>query len=131
MRICIPIMEDRGVESAVCEHFGSAPAFLIVDTETNQTRAIVNGDQHHAHGMCQPLSALASQAIDGMVVGGIGRGALLKLQAANIQVFLSGHATVAETLTALKENRLQPVGLEHACAQHGQGAGGHGGGVHR
>ena len=31
MNVCIPINEDQGMKSEVCAHFGSAPAFLIVD----------------------------------------------------------------------------------------------------
>ncbi len=34
MNICIPVNEDKGLQSPVCAHFGSAPAFMIVDTES-------------------------------------------------------------------------------------------------
>ncbi len=120
MNLCIPVDDDRGLESSVCPHFGSAPAFLIVDTDSGSCRVIANHNQHHGHGMCAPLASLEGQAIDGMAVGGIGRGALGKLAAANIRVFLSEHATVAETVAALKDGRLKVMGLEMACA-HGHG----------
>jgi len=38
MKLCIPISEDRGLDSPICGHFGSAPAFLLVDTETRASR---------------------------------------------------------------------------------------------
>jgi predicted Fe-Mo cluster-binding NifX family protein len=118
MQICIPVIEDRGLDSRVSGHFGSAPAFMIVDTESLVCRAIGNNNQHHAHGMCQPLAALAGETVDGIVVGGIGMGALMKLQAAGITVFRAEHPTVAQAISAYKEGRLQPVSQDGACAGH-------------
>jgi predicted Fe-Mo cluster-binding NifX family protein len=119
MKICIPIEEDNGLKSQVCAHFGSAPAFLIVDTDSGNCRAIANGNQHHNHGMCTPLQSLQGEQIDGMVVGGIGMGALNKLNAANIQVFVSDQATVADTLAAFKSGTLKLMHPGMACAGHG------------
>jgi predicted Fe-Mo cluster-binding NifX family protein len=118
MQICIPVLEDRGLDSRVSGHFGSAPAFMIVDTESNNCRLIDNTNQHHAHGMCQPLAVLAGETVDGIVVGGIGMGALMKLQAAGITVFRAVHPTVGETLTAFNEGSLEPVDHNGACAGH-------------
>ncbi|HEY3359222.1 MAG TPA: NifB/NifX family molybdenum-iron cluster-binding protein [Polyangia bacterium] len=123
MNICIPVNADQGLDSPVCAHFGSAPLFMMVDFATGACRAIVNANQHHGHGMCQPLAALAGEQLDAMVVGGIGMGALNKLRAARVQVFLSGHATVAETLAALKAGTLREVTPATACAHHGHDAG--------
>jgi predicted Fe-Mo cluster-binding NifX family protein len=121
MNICIPIDKDQGLQSPVCAHFGSAPAFLIVDTESGTCRAIPNRNQHHGHGMCMPLQSLQGEAIDGMVVGGIGMGALNKLNAAGIQVFISRHPTVAETIDAFKAGTLEPMRPGMACAHHAHG----------
>jgi predicted Fe-Mo cluster-binding NifX family protein len=119
VNICIPVDEDRGFQSQVCAHFGSAPAFMIVETDSGRCRTIPNVNQHHAHGMCAPLASLQGEHIDGMVVGGIGMGALNKLHAANIGVYLSEHATVAETLAALESGTLKPMQPGMACARHG------------
>lgn len=127
MRICIPVEENNGLDSRVCAHFGSAPFFLIVDSETEDKEAIVNDGAHHAHGMCQPLALLEGKNIDGVVVGGIGRGALFKLQAGNVGVYLSEYSTVRETLDAHRAGSLRPVSPESACGGHGDG---HGPGCH-
>ena len=126
MNICMPVTEDRGLESPLSLHFGSAPVFLLVDTATRPCRAVPNQNAHHAHGMCQPLAALAGEAVDGLVVGGIGPGALMKLQAEGIKVFRCEHATVAEALAALEAGTLRQVLLEHACGRHSHGPDGHG-----
>jgi predicted Fe-Mo cluster-binding NifX family protein len=119
MFVCIPVMEDKGLESPVSAHFGSTPSFMIVDTDSKACRAIPNRDLGHAHGMCQPLKALAGERIDGFVVGGIGMGALNKLQQSRIQVFLSQHSTVGATVDALRAGTLRVVTPELACHEHG------------
>jgi predicted Fe-Mo cluster-binding NifX family protein len=121
MNLCIPVDEDKGLHSQVCAHFGSAPAFMIVHTDSGSCRAIPNNNQHHGHGMCMPLQSLQGEHIDGMVVGGIGMGALNKLNAANIQVYISELATVAETVAAFKAGTLRLMQPNMACAHHGQG----------
>ena len=118
MQICIPVLEDRGLDSQVSAHFGSAPGFMIVDTESRHCRLIDNRNQHNAHGMCQPLAALAGEPVEGIVVGGIGMGALMKLQAAGITVYRALHPTVGETLAAVAAGSLQPLGHAEACGGH-------------
>ncbi len=126
MNICIPVTEDKGLVSPVSAHFGSAPLFMIVDTETGSCRAVVNRNQHHGHGMCQPLMSLSNENIDGLAVGGIGMGALGKLQAANMRVFISHLPTVEETVTAFKNGSLQEATPAMACSHHGHGPHGQG-----
>ncbi|OFZ49589.1 MAG: hypothetical protein A2381_03940 [Bdellovibrionales bacterium RIFOXYB1_FULL_37_110] len=119
MKICIPVNENNGINSTVCEHFGSAAFFMLVDTDSLACKSITNTNQHHAHGMCQPLAVLASEKFDGIVVGGIGMGALNKLQAANIKVYKTEYATIQETVNAVKNNKLQEMASHMACSGHG------------
>jgi predicted Fe-Mo cluster-binding NifX family protein len=123
MFVCIPVEEDLGLKSRVCAHFGSTPAFLIVDTDTSACRAIPNLNQHHGHGMCAPLASLAGERIDAIVVGGIGMGALNKLMMAGIRVFMAEHEAVDETLAAFAAGVLRSVEPGMACAHHGHGHG--------
>jgi predicted Fe-Mo cluster-binding NifX family protein len=119
MKICIPCAEDRGLDSPVYAHFGSAPVFLIVDSESGECRAMMNQNTHHAHGMCQPLNALAGEAVDAIAVGGIGQRALARLQASGIAVYLADQPTVAATVEALGRGALRAVTIDEACAGHG------------
>ena len=123
MNICIPVNEDQGLNSTVCLHFGSAPIFMIVDTESGTCRPILNRNLHHAHGMCTPLASLQGENLGGIVVGGIGMGALNKLMASGIRVFLSEHPTVERTVEAFKADRLRPMTPDIACGGHGHGEG--------
>lgn len=127
MNIAVPIEEDKGLDSLICGHFGSAPGFLIVDTETSACRTISNRNLHHVHGACTPLASLQGERLDGIVVGGIGGGALAKLRAAGLSVYLASAPTVRGTLEALKAGSLARVEPSMACGHHGQAHGeGHG-----
>jgi len=130
VRICIPVDEDLGLASPVCMHFGSAPYFMIVNTDDGSCRAIANRNDHHAHGMCQPLEAVRGETIDGMVVGGIGMGALNKLTAAGICVYQAQHPTVDLAIEAIKAGRLPVMSPGAACGgHHGHAGHGHDSGV--
>ncbi len=58
MKICFPVELDKGLESEVYGHFGSAPVFVVFDTEAKSISTINNQDLGHTHGMCNPLKAL-------------------------------------------------------------------------
>ncbi|SHF40178.1 Predicted Fe-Mo cluster-binding protein, NifX family [Desulfacinum infernum DSM 9756] len=123
MRICFPVSQEKGWESPVFGHFGSAPAFVIVDTDSGQLEEVTNGDLHHAHGMCQPLKALGGRQVDGVAVGGIGMGALMKLQAQGITVYRAVEGTVKDNLAMLKEGKLPVFSSDWTCAGHGHAGG--------
>lgn len=72
MKIAIPIEDARGLESPVYGHFGSAPAFLVVDSESGAASVIDNQQMGHVHGQCNPIAALAGQTVDALITGGIG-----------------------------------------------------------
>ena len=58
MQICFPVEIDKGLDSDVFGHFGSAPFFVVFDTENKSIHTINNQDLGHVHGMCNPLKAL-------------------------------------------------------------------------
>ena len=118
MKIGFAVQLDEGIKSVVYDHFGSAPAFIIVDTETNQVLAVGNRNAHHEHGMCNPIAALNGNRIDAMIVGGIGPGALMKLNAMGIQVYRSAAPTVTENLALLSGSRLQLLSMDESCRSH-------------
>ena len=126
MNVCIPATADRGLESPVSGHFGSAPIYVLVDSETRVTRALSNARAVHEHGACRPLDALAGEKVDALVVGGIGTGALMKLRGAGIRVFRATAPTVGGCLDAFQKGGVEEIDPAGACAGHGHDHGGHG-----
>jgi len=121
MKVCFPVSKVEGLESEVYGHFGSAPAFIVVDTENDNIITIKNGDQDHEHGMCNPVKALNNQHIDALVVSGIGAGALTKLNQQGITVFQAKAQKVRENIRLLQDRNLPEFMPQHTCAGHGHG----------
>jgi predicted Fe-Mo cluster-binding NifX family protein len=117
VNVCIPVMKDDGLASRVSGHFGSAPAFLIVDTASRQCRIVVNTNAHHVHGACQPLGALAGHSVDAFVVAGIGGGALAKIASRGLPIYRATAPTVGELVDALAANRLPAFAVDDACTR--------------
>ena len=127
MRICIPVQKNEGSESKPYNHFGSAPKFLVVNLEGEEIEVIDNGDLDHEHGKCQPLKALEGNKVDAIIVGGIGAGAIMKLNAMGTKVYRGVNDTIEANLKLLQENKLQELSKDDACSHnHSDGGCAHG-----
>jgi predicted Fe-Mo cluster-binding NifX family protein len=123
MKICFPVQKDEGMNSTVYNHFGSAPMFVLVDTDANSVNVISNRDQHHSQGACSPMKALDNQKVDAIVVGGIGAGALNGLNRMGIRVHRSQATTIQENVAMLKDRTLPELTPEQCCGGHSQDGG--------
>ncbi len=124
MKICFPVESDSGVESIVYGHFGSAPFFIIFDTESEEIESINNQDLGHVHGMCNPLKALNGKAVDAIIVGGIGAGAVSKLNNMGVKVYKAAVGTVARNIDFFKNDHMREITTSHACPGHSHNGGG-------
>ena len=122
MKIAFPTQENKGLESAVYSHFGSAPVFIMVDVESGRMEVLHNQDLGHEHGNCQPLAALGGAPVDAVVVGGIGGGALKKLADTGIKTYRAVEGTVSENLSLIKADKLPVFAMDQTCRGH-QGIG--------
>jgi predicted Fe-Mo cluster-binding NifX family protein len=123
MKVGFAIQGNDGVASKVYDHFGSAPAFIIVDTGAKDVLTVNNRDLHHVHGACNPIMALDGKSVDVMVVSGIGSGAITKLNAMGVKVYASAAPTIKENLELLSQNKLKELSINNACRAHQGGCG--------
>jgi len=119
MKICIPTETNEGKAAQVYGHFGSAPYFTICDVKNDTIEIIDNANQHHEHGMCQPLNALAGKIVDVVVVGGMGARAVMKLNEGGIKTYRAIAGSVEEVIKRFKDGTLEEITIENACASHG------------
>ena len=119
MKVCIPTETNEGKSAKVFGHFGSAPYFTIVDTEKDSVEIIDNANQHHAHGMCQTMSAFMDKKIDAVVTGGMGSRAVQKLNEGGIKAYRAIPGTVADIVSQFTKGGLEEITVSNACAQHG------------
>ena len=127
MKVCFPVLKDDGADSMVYGHFGSAPAFIIVDTDADEADAatVNNNDMHHEHGSCNPFMAMGGSPVDAVVVAGIGAGALRKLNTEGVRVYRSQEVTVKGNLALLTQNRLPELTMDNTCGDNQGGCAHH------
>ncbi|ROR23396.1 putative Fe-Mo cluster-binding NifX family protein [Mobilisporobacter senegalensis] len=118
MKVCIPIEEDKGLNSIAYGHFGTAPFFLIYDLENETSKVIENRDLNHSHGMCQPLKAMGGENVSAILVGGIGAGALMKLNDQGIKAYQAEIDLVSKNVELFKQNNLVEISIEDSCGHH-------------
>jgi predicted Fe-Mo cluster-binding NifX family protein len=124
MKVCFAVQENEGIESAVYNHFGSAPLFVMVDVGSdNKMTAVDNQDKEHIHGACNPVKAIGGHDIDAVVVGGIGAGAIQGLNAQGIKVYRAVARTIKENLVLLAQGKLPEMSMRQACGGHQGGCG--------
>ena len=123
MKLCFPVENDNGMDSMVYGHFGSAPMFILYDSETNELDIINTQNMHHAVGLCSPIQALNGKVVDAIVGGGIGAGAINKLNTMGIKVFRASENTVQNNIDLFKKSLLQELTDNDACVHHMSGNG--------
>ena len=109
MRLCIPTLDDGGLDAALSDQFGRAPFFTLVDTETQTVKVVTNGDLAHESGGCNPLRSLETERIDLVVCQGLGRRAVTWLSEAGIPFFITWKPDVLAVLSAHRAGRLGKI----------------------
>lgn len=118
MKLCFPVESSNGLDSIVYGHFGSAPSFVVFHSDTKEISNINNQNLGHEHGKCNPVQALNGQSVDAIVVGGIGAGAINKLNTMGIKVYQAMEPTVRGNIELFEKNSLHEISLESACNHH-------------
>jgi len=118
MKICLPCVNDRGLDARLSPHFGSAPYFTVVDGETGAVEVTANAHAVHDHGSCNPAGALVGLGVDVVVCRGLGGRALALLEQQGITVYRTEDWAAADAVNAFRVHRLPVMTLAHSC-QHG------------
>jgi predicted Fe-Mo cluster-binding NifX family protein len=115
MKLCLPTVHDGGPAARLSDHFGSAPFFTLVDSETGAVEVITNPQGAHAHRACDAARAIAAHDVGAVVCLGLGRRALASLERAGIPVFVSSTGTVGGAVDAFRAGRLPRLRTDAAC----------------
>lgn len=102
----------------ISQHFGHTEQFCIIEKEAGKFMntgniSIQNGDCHSI-----PLF-LQQHQINRLVVGGIGQGAVERLQQANIEVICGAQGSLSSIIEALEKDSLKST--DPLCSGHGHG----------
>jgi len=114
IKVGIPIVEARGLESRNSMHFGNAPFFAFIEVErgqianvylkTNKTAGLVRKKGIDA------AKLLVDERVDVVLAGGIGEGPFHLLRDNLVQVYiLQKRVDVRESIQLLENNKLEKM----------------------
>ena len=107
MKIAIPVNEDNGLQSTICEHFGHTPYFAFVDLEKNEIKVIkiiVNPFENHAPG--EVPGFVNENGAQVMVARGMGGRAVSFFEQFGIQVIKGVDGNIENIIKRLVEGNL-------------------------
>ena len=117
LRVCVPTLGWRGLDDEVCEHFGRAPTFTIVDLSTGKVEVIQNVSEHMG-GSGLPPEIMRSHGVDVMICSGIGPRAVRMFEQFGVEVYVGAYGTVREAIRAWQAGKLQMATDENVCRMH-------------
>jgi predicted Fe-Mo cluster-binding NifX family protein len=117
MKICIPTADKAGMKGHVHGHFGSAPFFTIVDTESRNVEVLDNANQHHARGTCHPLGSIEGKGVNIIIAAAMGGRIIQGLNLAKIKAYKTSAATVQEALDTYNNGILEAFSISTACSK--------------
>ncbi|MBT3315596.1 MAG: NifB/NifX family molybdenum-iron cluster-binding protein [Anaerolineae bacterium] len=123
MKIAITAENSDGLNSAVAQHFGRAPYFILVDVEKEEiteTNAIPNPfAAKHEPG--QVPDFIRDQGAKVMVSGGMGGRAIQFFEQAGIEVATGARGTVRQALEKFFGGELAEAAPCAESVEHGHG----------
>ena len=98
MKLAIPVEEDRGIDSPICEHFGRAPYFALVELGEGGVSVEVRKNPLVEHTAGALPELLKSWGVDRIIAARMGQKAQLFFSQFGIDVVLGASGTVREVL---------------------------------
>jgi predicted Fe-Mo cluster-binding NifX family protein len=117
-KIAIPSMNNGGLESDVCVHFGSCEYFTVVDVQAQaitDIETINNISPNREHNCAAPSIILKSHNIETVLVSGIGGRPLISLVKNKIKVFAGAMGKVSDALQDYNNGMLQELSTNGTC----------------
>jgi predicted Fe-Mo cluster-binding NifX family protein len=118
MKICMPVLEDKGMDSVMYGHFGSAPCFALYNTDTHTVVSSKNNEAEHEHGSCMPVDALRAMGAEAVLCRGMGLRATNLLMTAGIKPFLVEAGTIAEAIGKYERREIRVLDEQNSCQAH-------------
>ncbi len=117
MKVCLPTTGMDGLNEMVAQHFGRAPTYTVVDTETNKIEIIANTGEHMG-GTRLPPEFIAEAGAHIMLCSGLGSRAVGMFEQFGIDVFIGASGTVQDAIAAWQSGLLEKATNDNACKEH-------------
>lgn len=112
VRIVVPVSKFMGEESVVCDHFGRAPSFAVVDVSDDGKVLSMREEKNfgeHFGGMGKAAELVARLSPDVLIVKGIGPRAISMFESMGVKVASCCALTLKDAINAYFEGVLFSV----------------------
>ncbi len=108
-RIAFPVQDHLGLDDIIFEHFGHAPAYLLIDISQDGTilkTQVLDNPYQEEHGPGVIPSLLANAGVNVLICRGMGRRAVEYFQQYGITVIRGAYGRVRDVLEMYLANTL-------------------------
>lgn len=108
--IAIPTQGNRGLDDRICENFGKAPTFTLLNTDTGGL-TIFDNTSDHMGGKVGPPELVRSIGADTITVSSLGAKDAKRCSELGITVLCGASGSVREVLEQVRGGTLSPPPL--------------------
>lgn len=118
-RIVVPVLDEKGIDAHLSEHFGRAPYFAIIDLDDEGHvigQGTISNTSEHFGGVGNASDRILQLQPRALITYGMGPRAIRLFQNAGVAVLRSDVNNVREVVRAYNNNELEELtqGCHHA-----------------
>ncbi len=121
-RIAVPSNDTGGLDGKRSGHFGHCDSFTLVDVNDGEIKGVSTlKNEGHTQGGCMvPVTVLANNNVNYLIVSGIGKRPLMGFKQVGIQVFHEEQtAEIGPVVEALIAGQLPEIKDDQVCGGSG------------
>ncbi|MDF2530478.1 MAG: dinitrogenase iron-molybdenum cofactor biosynthesis protein [Clostridia bacterium] len=114
MKIAMPV-DDKSMETSVCQSFGRTPYFLIYDTESRESVFLDNSAAASQGGAgIKAAQAIVDKNVNALLTPRCGENAAEVMKAAGIKIYKTINNSIQDNINTLNEEKLSLLEDIHA-----------------
>ncbi|GAB6180418.1 NifB/NifX family molybdenum-iron cluster-binding protein [Desulfotomaculum defluvii] len=114
MKIAIPV-DDKSMETSVCQSFGRAPYFLIYDKESKESTFLDNSAVASQGGAgIKAAQTIVDNQVSALLTPRCGENAANVLKAANIEIYKTVNDSIKDNINAFIDRKISLLDDIHA-----------------
>lgn len=114
MKLALPV-DDKSLQTEVCQSFGRTPYFLIYDTDSEESIFLDNSAAASQGGAgIKAAQAIVDNGINALITPRCGENAAEVIKTANISIYKTINSSIQDNIEAFKDGKLSLLQDIHA-----------------
>ena len=123
IKLAVPVIADRGLDSVVSGHFGKAPGFMTIMSDGSDA-GYLDSRSSRQPSECAPIFKLSKAGVKLVLARSMGRGALSRCHEAGIKIYQTQAGSLRDLLHEIASGALVDF-PDSALCSHGSEHRGH------